>query len=170
MAETRQAASHENPPQLNAPTTVPFDRDKEGRNFGILLGVVMSVYMIAVNAIYAELPMGVRFAKHLLIIPIVWIATKRYADAIAQNGEIFKAEIGLLFRIGMWATAVIALLNLVLSAIQPAWAFEQFMNDSETFGDVMMNSFFVGVETLVFVIIIGFVFMQGLKRGGAPED
>jgi len=75
-----------------------------------------------------------------------------------------------MFRIGMWATIVIALLNIILSAIDPDLGFEQFLNDNESFGDAMMNSFFVAMETLVFVVIIGFVFMQYYKRGGPPED
>lgn len=166
MAQT----ARENPPQLNTPPAINFDRDKEGRNFGILLGLLMSTYLFIVNLVYVELPLGIRFAKHLLIIPVVWYATKRYAEAITEGNEIFKAEIGLLFRIGLWATATIAALNILISAFEPEYAFEQFMNDNDTFGDAMMNSFFVAMETLVFVMIIGFVFMQGFKRGSAPED
>lgn len=169
MAET-SPTTHENPPNLSAPAAHDFSVDAEGRKYGIILGLAVSVYLLIVNAVYTELPTGIRFAKHLLIIPIVWYATKRYAEAIYGNKEVFKAEIGLMFRIGMWATIVIALLNIILSAIDPNLGFEQFLNDNESFGDAMMNSFFVAMETLVFVVIIGFVFMQYYKRGGPPED
>ncbi|NJB85222.1 ABC-type spermidine/putrescine transport system permease subunit II [Lewinella marina] len=162
-------ASHENPPHLATPT-FNFNVDKEGRKYGLILGAVVSVYLLIVNQIFVELPMSVRFAKHLLIIPIVWYATKQYAEAIYSGNQVFKAEIGLMFRIGMWATGLIAVLNIMLSAINPALGFEQFLNDNNTFGDAMMNSFFVAMETLVFVVIIGFVFMQYYKRGGSPED
>jgi hypothetical protein len=156
-------------PSLSAPA-LNFDVAKEGRNYGIILGVVMSVYMLIVNQLFDELPMSVRFAKHLFIIPIVWVATKKYAEAIIEGNHIFKAEIGLMFRIGLWATLVIAVLNITLSAFSPQLGFEQFLNDNNTFADAMMNSFFVAMETLVFVVIIGFVFMQYYKRGGSPED
>lgn len=168
MAQT-SPATQENPPHLDTPA-VNFNVDKEGRKYGLLLGALVSAYLLIVNQIYGDLPMSVRFAKHLLIIPIVWYATKQYAEAIYSGNGVFKAEIGLMFRIGMWATALIATLNIILSAIQPEWGFEQFLNDNNTFGDAMMNSFFVAMETLVFVIIIGFVFMQYYKRGGSPED
>ncbi|MBB4078195.1 hypothetical protein GGR28_000796 [Lewinella aquimaris] len=169
MAQT-SSTTHENPPHLDPPPTHNFNVDKEGRKYGIILGLAVSAYLLVVNAIYADLPMSVRFAKHLIIIPVVWYSTKQYAEAIYNSNGIFKAEIGLLFRIGMWATIVIAILNISLSAINPALGFEQFLNDNNSFGDAMMNSFFVAMETLVFVLIIGFVFMQYYKRGGSPED
>ena len=169
MAQT-SPATKENPPHLDQPAAYNFDVDKQGRKFGIILGLAVSVYLLIVNQVYGDLPLGVRFAKHLLIIPVVWYATKQYAEAIYNAGEIFKAEIGLLFRIGLWATAVIGTLNILLSAINPSLGFEQFLNDNTSFGDAMMNSFFVAMETLVFVLIIGFVFMQYYKRGSAPED
>jgi hypothetical protein len=168
MAQPTTTATN-NPPKLTT-TAIDFDVAKQGRNYGILLGALMSVYMLIVNQLYAELPMGVRFAKHLLIIPVVWYATKSYADAIVRGNHIFKAEIGLMFRIGLWATLVIAVLNITLSAIDPQLGFEQFLNDNNSFADAMMNSFFVAMETLVFVVIIGFVFMQYYKTGSAPED
>ena len=170
MAQTTSPTTHENPPHLERPAAYNFNVDKEGRNYGILLGVVVAVYLTIVNAATTELPLSLRFAKHLFIIPIVWHATKRYAEAIYAGNEVFKAEIGLLFRIGVWATLTLAFGNIVLAAINPDWAFEQFLNDNDTFGDAMMNSFFVAMETLVFVLIIGFVFMQYYKRGGSPED
>ena len=163
-------SAKENPPKLDAPSTSRFNVPKEARKYGIILGLAVSAYLLIVNQLYGDLPISVRFAKHLLIIPVVWYATKSYADSIYRGQEVFKTEIGLLFRIGMWATAVIAVLNICLSAIDPTLGFEQFLNDNTSFGDAMMNSFFVAMETLVFVVIIGFVFMQYYKRGGSPED
>ncbi|PPK86346.1 hypothetical protein CLV84_3272 [Neolewinella xylanilytica] len=160
----------ENPPHLDAPASSSFNVSKEGRKYGIILGLLVSVYLLIVNQLYVDVPMSVRFSKHLLIIPIVWYATKTYAESIYRGQEVFKTEIGLMFRIGIWATAVIAVLNISLSAFNPELGFEQFLNDNTSFGDAMMNSFFVAMETLVFVVIIGFVFMQYYKRGGAPED
>ena len=168
---TTSPTTHESPPDLDTPRAFDFNVDKEGRKYGIVLGLAVAIYLTVVNLIFAEeLPLSVRFAKHLLIVPIVWIATKRYAEAIYGSHGIFKAEIGLLFRIGVWATIVIAVLNLTISAFAPEYGFEQFMNDNDTFADAMMNSFFVAMETIVFVIIIGFVFMQYYKGGGSPED
>ena len=169
MTQTGTTAS-ENPPNLDAPASPSFNVPKEAKKYGIILGLLMSGYLLIVNLIYVDVPIGVRFAKHLLIIPIVWYATKTYAESIYSGQEVFKTEIGLMFRIGLWATAVIATLNMLLSAIDPNLGFEQFLNDNNTFGDAMMNSFFVAMETLVFVVIIGFVFMQYYKRGGSPED
>ncbi len=162
--------THENPPHLDTPKALNYNVNKRGMRYGVILGLAVSIYLLVVNALFGDLPISVRFAKHLLIIPIVWYATKEYADAIYDSNSIFKAEIGLLFRIGAWATVVLAVLNISLSAFNPEWGFEQFMNDNTTFGDAMMNSFFVAMETLVFVVIIGFVFMQYYKRGGSPED
>ncbi|MCP9235421.1 hypothetical protein [Lewinella sp. JB7] len=169
MAQT-SSTTHENPPHLDAPPAFNFNVDREGRKYGIILGLAVSVYLLVVNLVYLDLPMSVRFAKHLLIIPVIWYSTKQYAEAIYNSNGVFKAEIGLLFRIGMWATATIAILNITLSAFSPDLGFEQFLNDNETFADAMMNSFFVAMETLVFVMIIGFAFMQYYKRGGSPED
>ena len=169
MAQVSSTA-HENPPHLESPQAFDYDVNKQGRKYGVILGILVAVYLLIVNAVFGDLPISVRFAKHLLIIPVVWYATKEYAAAIFNSNSIFKAEIGLLFRIGVWATIVLAVLNISLSAIDPRLGFEQFLNDNTSFGDAMMNSFFVAMETLVFVVIIGFVFMQYYKRGGSPED
>ena len=169
MAQT-SPTTHESAPNLSAPAAYNFNVDKEGRKYGIFLGLAVSAYLLIVNQLFGELPLSVRFAKHLIIIPIVWIATKRYAEAIYGSNGVFKAEIGLLFRIGLWATALIAVLNIILSAFSADLGFEQFMNDNTSFGDAMMNGFFIAMETLVFVMIIGFVFMQYYKGGGSPED
>lgn len=168
MANTR-STTHENPPNLTPPPTNGFNIPKEGRKYGIILGLLVSVYLFVVNSIYADLPNGIRFAKHLLIVPVIWFSAHTYANSVPK-GEIFKGEIGLFFRIGIWTTVVIAVLNMVLSSINPSIAFEQFLNENDNFGDVMMNSFFVAMETLVFVVIIGFIFLQFYKRGGSPED
>ncbi|MGB3801449.1 MAG: hypothetical protein WA952_16650 [Lewinella sp.] len=169
MTEASSAA-RENPPRLEDPPSSSFNVAKEARKYGIILGLLVSAYLLVVNQLYGDVPISVRFAKHLLIIPVVWYATKTYAESIYSGEEVFKTEIGLLFRIGIWTTAVIATLNITLSAFSPELGFEQFLNDNTSFGDAMMNSFFVAMETLVFVVIIGFVFMQYYKRGGSPED
>ena len=164
---TQREHSRENPPDLHHVNT--WQLEKEGRKWGLILGAITAVYLLIVNAIFADLPLGLRFAKHLIIIPVLWIATSKYAASVPE-GEAFKGEISLMFRIGAWATAVLATTNIILSAINPDIGFEQFMNEGNTFGDAMMNSFFIAMETLVFVMIIGFVFLQYYKGKGSPED
>lgn len=158
----------ENPPHLS--NYVPADTNAMGRNFGILLGILTAVYLLTVNAIFDPLPLGIRFAKYLIIVAIVWVAVARYAASV-PSGEVFKGELSLLWRIGIWSVGTLALLNIILSSISPALGFEQFLNEGDSFGDVMMNSFFVAMETLVMVVIFGFVFLQYYKRdSGSPED
>ncbi len=163
---TRQPALDKNPKLDNV---AYLNMDKMGRNYGIVLGVITSLYLLLVNAVTADLPLGLRFAKYLLIVPIVWMATSKVNDATPE-GEEFKLEIGMLFRIAIWAVITLTVLNIILSSISPSLGFEQFMNESDSFGDMMVNSFFVAMETFVMVLIFGFVFVQYYKGKGSPED
>ena len=157
----------DNAPDLDNHSYVNLDA--MGRNYGITLGVLTAAYLLLVNALTGDLPLGLRFAKYLIIIPVVWAATSKLYAA-TPDGEAFKTEIGLLFRIAMWSVVTVAVLNIILSSISPNLGFEQFMNESDSFGDMMVNSFFVAMELLVMVMIFGFVFMQYYKGKGSPED
>lgn len=141
-----------------------------GRNFGIGLGLITALYLIIINLISGgnELPLGLRFAKHLLIIPVVWMAIDTYAKSLPED-KIFKRELALLGRIAAWSSGTIALANIVFFGLT-ATSFEQFMQEGETLMGVLANSGLLIFETLVFVIIIGFVILQAYKGKGSPED
>ena len=58
------AHTHQNPPDLDDHTG--FDVASHARTYGIILGVAISAYLLAVNLIYPEdLPLSLRFAKYL---------------------------------------------------------------------------------------------------------
>lgn len=154
-----------------------FDTSKAARNYGVFLGVITAVYLIVINAIFGtrgengiiDVPLGLRFAKHLLLIPVVWIAFSAYAKTL-PGGKIFKNEIGYLMSIGMWSALTIAVLNVIVFMISPSNSFEQFMQEGNTFAGVMVNSVFLIFEHFVFVMTFGFILMQAYKSGGSPED
>lgn len=167
--------AHTNPPHLNNDKYSSFDVSKEGRNYGIILGVITAVYMIIINLFTGDgpgeagnIPLGLRFAKHLLIFPVLWIAMSRYAKSL-PDGRTFKNEISLLGRVAMWSALTIALANLLVFAFTGN-SFEQFMQEGTTFMAVCINSGFLFFETIVFIMTVGFVFLQALKGGGSPED
>ena len=145
-----------------------FDVAKQSLFYGMVLAGAMAVYLIILNTIYGEIPLGLRFAKHLLIIPVVWIAFGAYAKTLPE-GKVFKAEIGYVLRIGLYAAMGIALLNLLYFAFAEN-SFEQFMQEGKTLAGVMINSTFLIFETFVFVMMFGFILMQAYKGGGSPED
>ena len=147
----------------------PFNTDRAGRNYGLVLAALTAVYLSLMNLIFPEVPIGIRFAKYLIIVAVVWVAVKSYADASSEE-DIWKGEFTFILKIAMWAIGGLATLNVILSSINPQLGFEQFMNDGETFGDMMVNSFFVAMETFVMVVMAGFIFMQYYKRGSDPED
>jgi len=111
---------------------------------------------------------GLRFAKHLFIIPIVWIAIDAYSKRIPE-GKAFKSQLGLLLKLGLWAAMTIAVLNILFFGVVGV-SFEQFMQEGDTLAGVTVNSGFLIFETLVFVMIIGFVILQAYKGKGSPED
>jgi len=171
-----ESTAHSNPPRLNTDAVSSFDKSANGRNYGIVLGVLTVIYLVIINLLSDGgdpevgfgVPMGLRFAKHLLIIPVVWIAVATYAKSLPE-GRAFKNEIGLLGRIGIWAALTVALGNIALFAITGN-GFEQFLQEGGTFMGVMITSGFLIFETVVFVMIIGFVIMQAYKGKGSPED
>lgn len=160
----------DNSPHLNNDQSSTFDSSTAGRNYGIALGVITALYLIIVNLLSGtnELPTGLRFAKHLFIIPVVWVAIAAYAKTLPE-GRAFKSELGLVGRIAVWSAITLALINVLFFAVTST-SFEQFMQEGETFMGVMINSGFIIFETVVFVMIIGFVILQAYKGQGSPED
>ena len=167
-------SSKDNIPKLNLDAKSDFDVVKSGRNFGATLGLMISIYLIIINIAYSgsgeevAIPMGIRFAKHLLIIPAAWMAISAYANSM-EKGHVFKGGIGLLVRIGLWASLTIGAINLLFYIITSS-SFAQFLNQGETFLTATVNSGFLLFETMVFVMIIGFIILQAFKDRGSPED
>ncbi|MFK8161209.1 MAG: hypothetical protein AB8H12_01995 [Lewinella sp.] len=161
--------THSNAPETGANNTIQ-QTETLGRNYGIGLGIITALYLIIINIVSGdnELSLSLRFAKHLLIIPVVWMAIATLAKSLPE-GRIFKKELGLLLRIAAWGSITLALINILFFAVTST-SFEQFMQEGETILGVMINSGFLIFETLVFVMIIGFVILQAYKGKGSPED
>lgn len=162
------------PPKLNLDDKSSFNLVSAGRNYGIALGVVTSIYLLIINFAYSggeeavSVPMGPRFAKHIFILPIVWMALSSYAKTMTE-GHVFKGGIGLLARIAVWTGLTIGALNLAFF-ITTESSFQQFLNKGETFLTATVNSGLLIFETGVFVMILGFMILQALKGKGSPED
>lgn len=169
------SSTTQNPPHLQNDELSSLNKNIIGRNYGLLLGVLTAIYCTIINLttdMGAEegfgVPLGLRFAKHIFIVPIVWIAIASYAKTL-PDGRIFKDELGLLGRIAVWASAVIILANILLFAIR-GFGFEQFLEEGGSFMSVMVTSGYLLFETVVFVMILGFVILQAYKGSGSPED
>lgn len=164
MAASSARAESQQPKQL-----APYDTGSHARKFGIVLGVATAVYLVIINLIYGEVPLGLRFASHLLIIPVVWYAATDYAKRLPE-GQIFQAEIGYLLKLAGYAAITLFALN-VLAFMVSGQSFEQFMQEGETFAAVMINSTFLFFETVVFVMVVAFITMQGVKgKSSSPQD
>lgn len=155
-----------NPPDLTDHTD--FDTRAHARNYGIILGVLTAIYLIVLNVLMDDVPLGLRFAKHLLIIPIVWYAATNYAKQLPE-GKVFKAEITYLMRLAAYAGLAIVGMNILMFMVVGE-SFEQFMQNGNTFAGAMINSGFLFFETVVFVMTVSFIFLQALKGQGSPED
>ncbi len=161
-----EAGTHQNPPDLDDHTS--FDVSKHARNYGVMLGVAIAIYLLIINLVFEEVPTGMRFAKYLFIIPVVWVAALDYAKRLPP-GKVFKAEIGYLMRLAFYAAATVIVLNLLMFTVS-GQSFDQFMQDGETFAGAMINCGFLFFETVVIVMAVSFVFLQAFKTGGSPED
>jgi|GEM_PF-2540981 hypothetical protein len=164
-----------NPPHLHSDRAAPVGFSTLGRNYGVGLGLLTAVYLIIINLFMDNgvetgfgVPLGLRFAKHLIIIPIAWVAVSSYAKVLPE-GRKFKSELGMLGYIAVWAAIVLAVINILFFAITGT-SFEQFVQEGVSLMGVMINSGFLIFETIVFVMIIGFIILQAYKGGGSPED
>ncbi|TXF88581.1 hypothetical protein FUA23_14025 [Neolewinella aurantiaca] len=167
--------SKTNPPKLHNDVLSSFDTASASRNYGIVLGLITSAFLIVINMIYGgnggdqlSVPLGIRFSKHLLIIPVLYLALRSFARTMPK-GHIFKGGLILLCYIAVWTAATIGLANLIFY-LATSSSFEQFMNEGADFLSATINSGLLIFETVVFVMIIGFVILQGLKDKGSPED
>ncbi|OAV45415.1 hypothetical protein [Lewinella sp. 4G2] len=155
-----------NSPDLTDHTS--YDIKGHARKFGIILGVLTAVYLIVLNLIYGEIPLGMRFAKHLIIIPVVWYAAADYAKRLPE-GKVFKAELTYLLKLAGYAGLTLFAANIVTFMVSGN-SFEQFMQEGDTFAGMMINGSFLFFETVVFVMIFAFIVLQGMKGKGSPED
>ena len=161
------ASAHQNPPDLNDHTS--FDVGGHARKYGIILGAAISLYLLIVNLIFTEdLPMGLRFAKYLLIVPVVWVAALDYAKRLPK-GKVFKAEIGYLMKLAGYTALTVIVFNLLMFIVSGS-SFDQFMQEGNTFAGTMINCGFLFFETVVIVMAVSFIFLQAFKSGGSPED
>lgn len=165
MAASSARAESQQPKQL-----APYDTGAHARKFGIILGVATAIFLIIANLVYKnDVPLSLRFASHLLIIPVVWYAATDYAKRLPE-GQIFQSEIGYLLKLAGYAAVTLFALN-VLMFMFTGHSFEQFMQEGETFAAVMINSTFLFFETVVFVMVVAFITMQGLKgKSSSPQD
>ncbi len=142
--------------------------NKYAWTFGLMLGILTALYLVILNLSIEDPSTGFRFAKHLFIVPVVWLAISAYSKQVPE-GKAFKGGFGLLLKLGMWAAGVVAILNILFFGLIGT-SFEQFMQEGDTLAGVLINSGFLVFETLVFVMIIGFVVLQAYKGKGSPED
>lgn len=157
----------DNPPALEVKTNYPFF--KEGTKYGVIIGLIMAGYLFLLNAVTNDIDTIFKVLKNIVYIPFIGLALFAYKKALPK-GKIFKDGIKLTALIGVISGATLAVANIVVSLIAPEISFQQFMNEGDSLGDVLINSFFLATESFVFAMIIGFCFLQFLKSGGSPED
>lgn len=156
----------DNPPVLDVQSNYPFF--KEGIKYGVIIGLIMAAYLFLLNAITDDISTVFKMIKNLAFIPFIGLALNAYKKALPQ-GKIFKDGFMLIALIGVVAGGTLAAANVIVSLIIPEISFQQFMNEGDSVGDVLMNSFFLATESFVFAMVIGFAFLQFLKDGGSPE-
>jgi hypothetical protein len=156
----------DNPPVLDVKTNYPFF--KEGTKYGLIIGLIMAAYLFLLNALTDDISTVFKMMKNLAYIPFIGLALSAYKKALPQ-GKIFKDGIKLIALIGAVAGITLAAANIIVSIILPEISFQQFMNEGDSVGDVLINSFFLASESFVFAMIIGFCFLQFLKDGGSPD-
>ena len=157
----------DNPPVLKVKTNYPFF--KEGTKYGVIIGLIMAGYLFLLNATTNEIDTVFKMLKNVAFIPFIGLALFAYKKALPE-GKIFKDGIKLTALIGAISGVTLAAANVLVSLIAPEISFQQFMNEGDSVGDVLINSFFLATESFVFAMIIGFCFLQFLKSGGSPED
>ncbi|MEM6396835.1 MAG: hypothetical protein AAF741_10860 [Bacteroidota bacterium] len=137
--------------------------------YGLLAGVLASIYLVYINLNYEGVNARLRFIKYLFIIPPVGFALMTYRKYV-PGGRFFKS--GLIIGLVMALTTALFLAgaNIILAAINPDIAFDQFMHGTESVGNTVSNSVFLAFEVFVFTMIITFIFLQFLKGHGSTED
>jgi len=165
------STTHTRTPHLHNDKLSDYNASAAGRNYGIALGVITAIYLMIVSAFSSEgeYSTGLRFAKHIFIVPIVWMAVAAYAKTLPE-GRKFKTELILLARIAAWSSVVLVLLNVLFFTLTSGFLESLFLPDGEPLLKLMLSSGFLLFETAVFVMIIGFVILQAYKGKGSPED
>lgn len=159
----------DNPPVLKTPAPKRFSRRREGVKFGLIAGIIASIYLALLNANYESFNTGFKFVKYLLIFPVVTAALISYRRHVPA-GRFFKSGYILGIVISLTIALFLAGANIILAAINPDLAFDQFMHGTETVGNTVSNSVFLAFEVFVFTMIITFINLQFLKGSGSTED
>jgi hypothetical protein len=163
----KERTLQENPPTLKVKTNYPFA--KEGNKYGVIIGLIMAAYLFLLNATTNDIDTVFKMLKNLAFIPFIGLALFAYKQALPE-GKIFKDGIKLIARIGVVSGLTLAVANIIVFLLIPEISFQQFMNEGDSIGDVLINSSFLAGESFVFAMTIGFCYLQFLKSGGSPDD
>ncbi len=158
---------HENPPQTSA-SEHGFRFWKVAISYGVLGGVLMGLYLLLLNMASDDPSSWLKFSKHLIMIPIMGVVLKQY-KAHLPEGKIFKDGIKLSAAVATLAAFTLIIFDHILWFVAPEISFEQFMNENNSYADLFINDSYLAVETWVFTMVTGFVWLQWIKDAKQPD-
>ncbi|MGB3546677.1 MAG: DUF4199 domain-containing protein [Saprospiraceae bacterium] len=158
--ERQDKQLHNNPPKTRV--AEGFNLARRGRNYGILTGVIMAVYLVIINVALNDPSFLANLPMHLVFIPILGLALNAYKRYLPE-GKIFKDGIQLGGYIAGTAAVTIIIINAILSLISPKLSFQQFYNEGNSFPDVMINGIMLAMTVFVFGMLITFIYIQFMK-------
>ena len=160
-AITRQAADGANYRDHNR----PFDFTGTAVRYGLMAGVAMGVVQLLVLGMTHGVEIGKGLFGMFVIAPFLYLGLQAYRKRLA-GGEVAKN--GLLFNFYLSTVAAFVMASMTLIGALIGVGYNE-NSPTATFGMVAVYSFFLIVIGITFGMIIGFVFLQGMKSD-IPAD
>ena len=160
------ALRRENAQPEDRTRNLPYDTGKAVLKYGVIGGVLLAAYQVAMINVDAGKAIGYSVAGVALLFPVLYFALREYRDKLAggevfKNGVIHSLKISVIASLFMGAaTILIGLLGHVPGDTEQAL---------ETPGMAFLQGFFLIIIGTVVGMIVAFILLQGMKSG-VPAD
>jgi hypothetical protein len=140
----------------------PFSFFKTGNKLGLISGILMSLFLFALDYLALGSSSGMKMLKYVILGGILLHGLRMYKHTLPK-GQIFKQ--GILF--GAYTTFVSALTLiaaiLVAYSLIPDFSLIKFSLEAATLKDILLLEGVVFFEILIFGMILTFIWLQYLK-------
>jgi hypothetical protein len=147
----------------------PFNFYGNGLRLGLLAGIAMSIYLLAINALGFNESIGVKYLKYFILLGTLIYGLNKQKDTLG-SAYTFRSGMGFGLFISIVSAAVLLVASLLSYGLTDSLAFQKFNINGGKFGYTAVVGALIFIETFVYGMIMTFINLQFLKNGAVNEN
>jgi len=140
-----------------------FNPSNLSYRYGIIGGLLTSAILIFMNSGEATHPIYFSIFKYIPMALMVILALNEVMK-IGEDKAIFSKGASIAFKLSLIAGILVALVSVILFAVNPEWAFNKFGQMTTTYSRAILVGAMLFFEILVLTNLIAFIMLQYIKR------